>query len=248
MQDGPRFLTEEDLNTITTTKQTQLGAVGQTADGRVFRYVTFGGTATINAGLLLVAPAAPANSTALVIPALSAQPNANALSAGSLQFVVTNGSTSVTQDQFQFVEVINTAGTFQYKLRGNTAAGNAGAITLSLAEPLVNPAALVPGTDTVNLVLSPYNGPAPSLTQRTPVGFTILQVPNTSTVTNYGWVQTQGKAFVNATSATIGQAIKQDTSGTAGFIAATAASTDYEIGVARASATSSTASVHLSID
>lgn len=247
MDVGVRILSEQELNSVSSTKQVQFGAEGVTADGRRYKYVGFGGTSTINSGILLVAPAAGTNSTGLVIPALTSQPSTTALQSGSFSFTVTNGATAVTQDQYQFVEVINTAGTFQYRLKGHTAAAGAGAIILSLGEPLVNPAALVPGTDTVNLIYSPYNACAPSLTQRVPVGVTVTQVPNTSSVTNYGWVQVGGKSFVNATSATIGQAVKQDTSGTAGFVAVTSAATDYQIGAARASAASSTASVHLSL-
>lgn len=252
MQDGPRFLTETDLNTVTTTKQTQFGAIGQTEDGRFFRYVAFGGTSTINPGLLLVAPAAPANSTGLAITSTSvAGGNVTAnLQAGSTTLVVTNGSTSVTQDQFQAVEIIVAAGgTYRLRLRGHTAAGNGGLITLFLKEPLpANTTQLIPGTDTVNLRLSPYNGPTASLTKSEPVGVTVCSVPNTASVTNYGWVQTLGAAFVAATSATKGQSLTQDTSGTAGFFMNTAAATDYQAAVAYASAASSTASVYLNIE
>lgn len=251
MQDGPRFLTESDLNTLSTTKQTQYGAVGQTEDGRFFRYVGFGGTSTINPGLLVIAGAAPANSTGLVITATSvAGGNVTAnLQAGSTTLVVTNGVTSVTANQFGFVEIIvSGGGTYKLKLRGNTAAGNAGLITLNLAEPLpVGTTTLIPGTDTVNLRVNPYNGVAPSLTKSQPIGVTICPVVNTASVTNYGWVQTLGAAFVAATTATKGQAVTQDTGGTAGFFMSTAAATDYAVGVAYASAASSTASVHLNI-
>lgn len=252
MQDGPRFLTETDLNTLTTTKQTQYGALGQTEDGRFFRYVSFGGTATVNPGLLLVAPAAPANSTGLAITATSVtggNVTAN-LQAASNTLVVTNGATSVTQDQFQFVEIIVSAGgTYRLRLRGNTAAGNAGLITLFLKEPLpAGTTQLIPGTDTVNLRLSPYNGVVASLTKSEPVGVTVSSVPNTASVTNYGWVQTLGPVFVAATTATKGQAVTQDTGGTAGFVMSTAAATDYPAGVAYASAASSTATVFLNIE
>lgn len=252
MQDGSRTLTESDLNTLTTTKQTQYGALGQTEDGRFFRYVSFGGTTTINPGLLLIAPTAPANSTGLAITATSVT-NGNVtanLQAGSTTLVVTNGATSVTQNQFSYVEIIVSAGgTYRLKLRGNTAAGNAGLITLNLQEPLpVGATQLIPGTDTVNLRLSPYNGVTASTTKSRPVGVTVCPVPNTASITNYGWVQTLGEVFVAATTATKGQAVTQDTGGTAGFVMSTAAATDYGIGVAYASAASSTATVFLNIE
>lgn len=251
MEAGVRQLTETDLNQVTTTKQTQYGALGQTEDGRMFRYVGFGGTSTINPGLLLVAPAAPANSTGLAITATSvAGGNTTAnLQAGSTTLIVTNGATSVTQDQFQFVEIIvSGGGTYKLKLRGNTAAGNGGLITLNLRDPLPATATtLIPGTDTVNLRLAKYNGVTASTTKSEPVGVTVCPVPNTSSVTNYGWVQVKGEAFVSATTATKGQALTQDTAGTAGFFMNTAAATDYQVAVAYASAASSTASVDLNL-
>lgn len=251
MQNGPRYLTNEDLNQVTTTKQEVLGAIGITGDGRVFRYVTFGGTSTINPGTLLVSAAAPANSTGLAIP--TAQPGTGtsqtALAAGSTSFNVTNGSTSVTADQFQFVEVVVAAGgSYKWHLGGNTAAGNAGTITLRLRDAIPqNATTLIAGTDTVNLRYSPYNAPTASTTAALPAGVTVCPVPNTSSVTNYGWVQTRGEAYVLADSATKGQALVQGSS-TAGAVKNSAASTTPQVGIANESAASSLASVFLTID
>lgn len=246
MQDGPRYLTNTDIYNLTTTQQDQLGAKGVTADGREYRYVKFGGTSTINSGLVLVAAAVASNSTGLAIPTTN---STAALSSGSTSFVVTNGATAVTQDQFAegFVEVLGTNGVQTYRLKGNTAAGNAGAITLFLAEPLRNTTALANGTNTVNLTKSIYDSPVATLTKSAPVGVTIMPVANTASVTNYGWVQTKGHGFVSATTATKGQPVAQDTAGTAGFAMSTAAATDYQIGVAKESAASSTAPVELNL-
>lgn len=255
MQAGPRYLTETDLSTLTTSQLDELGSLGETSDGRRYRYVKFGGTATINAGLLLVTPATVANSTGLAIPASgsSGQTTAN-LSLGSYQLVVTNGATAVTQDEFAegYLEVIGTNAVNKYKIRGNTAdsVGNA-AITVYLVEPLVNTTALANGTNTVNLRKAPWSGPTASLTIANPVGVTLCPVPNTSTVTNFGWVQTHGPSFASATSGTKGQPATQDLAGTAGFLANTgagASETSPQIGWFIESAASSTASVWLSID
>ena len=208
METGPVFLTEEDLNTFSTTKEIQFGRVGVTEDGRQFRYVKFGGTSSINPGLLLVGPAAPANSTALAITAVGTggQTTAN-LQAGSRQLVVTNGSTAVTQDEFQYLEIMvgGTLPLYSLKLDGNTAAAaSTGYVTCMLRDPLPqNITQLVPGTDTVNLVVSKYNGPTASTTGNAPVGVTVNVVPNSASVTNYGWVQSTGHAIVKATTATI---------------------------------------------
>lgn len=252
MQNGPRFLTSQDLETLSTTKQESYGALGQTGDGRFFRYVSFAGTSTVNPGLLLVAPAAPANSTGLTITATGTggQVAAN-LAAGSTTLVLTNGSTAVTQDQFQFIELIVSAGgSYKLKLKGNTAAAaTTGYITCFLQEPLpAGATTLIPGTDTANLRLSPYNGVTATLTRSQPVGVTVSPVLNTASVTNYGWVQTLGAAFVAATTATKGEVISQDLAGTAGFVKTFAAVTDNVVGVAQESAASSTVSVYLNIE
>lgn len=253
METGYRLLTNQDLNTLDTVKNEQFGAGGVASDGRQFRYVKFGGTSTIQPGFLMVGPAAPANSTALAITATGTggQVAANLL-AGSKTLVITNGGTAVTADQFQYLE-INVGGassTASYSLRiaGHTAAAaTTGYVTVQLAEPLPATATtLVPGTDIANLVLSKYNGVGASTTGNAPVGVTTTQVVNTATVTNYGWVQTTGHAIVKATTATIGLGIAQDQAGTAGYVIISAATTG-NIGWAKASAVSNTASVELNI-
>jgi len=252
MQNGFRVLTATDLNTLDVVKNDEFGALGVTEDGRQFRYVKFGGTATIQPGFLLAGPAAPANSTALAITAVGTggQLAAN-LVAGSRQLVVTNGVTAVTADEFQYVEINvgGAASTASYSLRvaGNSTAANGGYVTLQLADPIpASATTLVPGTDIVNLVLSKYNGAVASTTGNAPVGVTTTQIVNTASVTNYGWVQTVGHAIVKATAATIGLGIAQDLAGTAGYVIVTAATTG-NIGWAKTTAVSNTASVELSI-
>lgn len=273
MQDGPRYLTDTDIQILTLLNPSNVpanqpvamhvayGSIGQTEDGRIFRYVKFPGTTTIQPGLLLVAPAAPTNSTGLAIAATSAQPNnsaigsgatgGNALASGSTSFVVTNGSTAVTKDQFGFVEILVAAGgTYCLKLRGNSAAGNGAAVTLYLDNfnPLPpNMTTLIPGTDTVNLRLSNWNQPVASATKAAPVGVTVVSVPQSATASYAGWVQTGGRTFAQVTSATLGGAATQDIATNAGFLANNAASTTTNIGSFVTSAASSTATVNLSI-
>lgn len=215
-----------------------------------YRYVQFGGTSTINPGLLLVASAAPANSTGL---ALNSSNSAAALAAGSTQgsLVVTNGSTTVVANQFVdgTLEIAGTGGVQRYRILGNTAdATGSLPITVRYQGPLLNTSALVVGTNTVNLRQSLAYNPAASLTAALPVGVTIMSVPNTAAVTNFGWVQISGEAYVQATSATKGQALVQDSSGTAGYFANSAASTTPGIAIAKESAASSLASVYLQLN
>lgn len=254
MQTGFILLTAQDLNVLDTVKNHDYGVLGvDTADGRQFRYVKFGGTSTIQPGFLLVGPAAPANSTALTITATGTGGQvAGNLLAGSTQLVVTNGATAVTANQFQYVEInvggASSTASYVIKLNGNSAAAaTTGYVTLYFDEPLpASATTLVPGTDLVNLVLSKYNGCTASTTGNAPVGVTNTQVVNTATVTNYGWVQTSGHAIVKATTATIGLGIAQDQAGTAGYVIISAATTG-SIGHAKASAVSNTASVELNI-
>jgi hypothetical protein len=250
METGFRILTSTDLDTFTTTSQDELGALGMTEDGRYFRYVKFGGTSSIAPGFVLQGPAAPANSTGLAVTAVGTggQTTAN-LQAGSRSLVVTNSSTAVTQDQFNYVSLTNTDGLYTLKLAGNTAAAaSTGYVTLQLRDPLPqNITQLVPGTDTASLVLSKYNGCTPSTTGNSPVGATVNLVPNSGSVTNYGWVQSGGLTKVSATSATIGLGVACDLSGTAGYVIVSAATTG-NIGWAKSSAASSAAWVDLNIN
>ena len=249
MQDGPRFLTEQDISALSTSKLVQFGALGQTEDGRQFRYVSFGGTSTVAPGLLMQAAVASANSQGLTITAAGTggQVAAN-LAAGSTTLVITNSSTAVTADQFAegFVEVLQTSGTNEgpiaYRIMGNTkAAATTGYITLYLAEPLRNAEVLVAGTDTVNLWQSPYSNVVATTTVNLPIGVTVIQAVNTASVTNYGWVQTKGlvTAFYDASSAVIGNTVGPSTT-TAGYVGLAVAATKPFIGWSQAT-TSGTA-------
>lgn len=250
MESGVRQLTLTDLNTLTPTKQEQYGAIGLTSDGRQYRYVGFSGTSAVAPGLLCVASAVTAAFQALAITAVNTggQTTAN-LTAGSTQIVLTNGATAVTQDQFAegYIEVLQTSGTAQgpilYKVRGNSAAAaTTGFITvyLSTEEPLRNSGVLVAGTDVANLNVSPYSAVGPSTTLNNAIGFTTIPVPNSATVSNFGWVQSNGYALVqNDAGGTlaVGTAFAQSTT-TAGDVVA-AGATSRDIGQVHAALTAS---------
>lgn len=259
MQTGPRFLTENDLNTTTTTKQVEYGAVGVTEDGREFRYVQYGGTTTIVPGVLLQAAVATANATGLTITAAgtSVQTTASLL-AGSPFLVLTNSSTAVTQDEFAegFLEVVQTSGSNEgpilYRIKGNTAAAaTTGYIQVYLAtdEPLRNAQTLVAGTDTANLWTSPYQGAIITTTVNAPIGLTVNQVVNSSTTTNYGWVQTKGRAVAlqDASTITIGDTVGPSTT-TAGYVGLAVAATKPAIGWSLVTSSTGGASAGLMIN
>lgn len=254
MQDGVRILTETDIKTLTTSQTTTLGCPGMTADFRRYRYVSFGGTSTINAGLVVTASVPTANFQAVTITAVGTggQVAAN-LAAGSTQLVLTNTtSTTATVNQFAegFLEIqvggTGASATYSYKIKGNTpvTAGNVTTsyYTVYLSEPLVNTTALVAGTDVANLLPSPYNSVNTSSTAALPVGLTVVPVPNTSSVTNYGWVQVSGPCNVindAGGTITVGGAFGQSVT-TAGDVVAATASTHPIIGYTRIAISAST--------
>lgn len=262
MENGFRNLTEQDLNNLSTSKQVEYGAIGLTEDGRQFRYVSFGGTTTIAPGLLVQAAVASANSSALAITATTVATTPGqttaSLTAGSSFLVVTNGSTAVTQDQFAegFLEVLQTSGSnngpISYRILGNTAAAaSTGYITVYLSEPLRNASVLTPGTDTVNLWQSPYSNVVTTTTVNIPIGVTNIQVVNSASVTNYGWVQTKGAAEVtgDGSSMVIGNTVGPSTT-TAGYVGLAVTTTKAPVGWSKQTSSTAAAGVSavLSID
>lgn len=249
MENGYRVLTEQDLNNLSTTKQTEYGAMGVTSDGRIFRYVGFGGTATIAPGQLLIAAPYTTAYVGLAITATTVTTGGVgqttvSLTAGSSFLVLTNSSsTAITQDQFAegYITVNQTSGTangpITYKVLGNTAAG-AGNVTatyvvvyLQESEPLRNASVLVPGTDTATLYAGPWAAVNTSSTAGRVMGVTPIQVPNTASVTNYGWIQTYGSCWLTNDAGgtlTVGEGFAQSTT-TAGDIVAVGA-TAHDIG------------------
>ena len=257
MDVGIRTLTEQDINTLSTTKQVQFGATGMTEDGRRYRYVGFGGTLAITAGKLMTAPITT-NTTAgyqgLTITAIGtgAQVTAN-LAIGATQIVITNGATAITQDQFAegYLEIAvggnstSVTATYSYRIKGNTAAAASATFTVYLAEPLRNTTALIAGTDTANLNVSIYSGVTVNAGAATtvPVGVTVLPIVNSASVTNYGWIQTAGPALVITDGSAIltGGGIGQ--SATAGVFALSTAAAAGVLGFARAANGSAVAAI-----
>lgn len=266
MQNGPRFLVEQDLGVVYTSTLTapvgqdlglvQIGAVGLTEDGRRFRYANIGGTGTVTAGTFLQQAAAPSNSTALAITAVGTgtQVTAN-LAAGSTQLVVTAGGTQFTQDQFVggYLQVTQTSGaTTQaaYRILGNSApASTTGTfvVYLALTDALRNTVALVAGTDTVNLVYNPFWAVASSTTDLLGAGVLPTTSVGASGQFNFAWLQTYGDALTQLDSvsggATAGAVLANSTT-TAGSVTAWLGAglshgSAQQIGVARATTSAS---------
>jgi len=290
MQDGPRYLTDLDINTAlvytnltpgagggttNATNQTasglsidftNLGQIGQTADGRRYRLCTFASATTVTPGTfvcsqwrnttysgLAVATTQPANTAFYNV---ENNPN-SALAKPSVSFnVYAANATAVTADQFAggFAEVIQNSGAgngpVALKLAGNTAATSAGQITLYLADSLNVASKLVAGTDTVNLVPSPWVSVQASVTLAAPVGIVTVQVPNTTALTYAAWVQTRGEvlALEDSVASVLNKPLSQSTI-TAGDVTAYAtASLAQPIGYALSVATSSVVAAYVNLD
>lgn len=221
MNDSPRQITATDLRDVTLIKIDQYGALGQTEDGRQFRYVGNGATAVTAGQLVVVAPVV-ANHTNISVAA-----NAGI---GALTLVVTLGATAATQDQYAEGFVTVNAGTglgTTYRIAGNGAANTAGNCTLVLAEPLWQ--AVTSASSKVCLAASPFSSVVTSVTVSRPVGVATVPIA----ANGYGWVQSYGycAAVSDISIAGKGLAVKQSIT-TAGAVTVSAAATDFTIGSA----------------
>ena len=229
MQDGPTFLTSQDISVSTTYKTEQLGKIGQTYDGRNFAYVSFGGTTAFTSGMLVVAATAPTNTTGLALA--TAQPFTTSLLAGSISLNIVNGATAVTQDQFAegTIDVLGVNGLTSYKIRGNSATAAAGVITVTLSEALRNIVALTVANNTVNLSLSLHALVFASTTLAVNVGFVIAPVPQSAALSYFGWVQVRGRGLgINDAAATLAKdvLVQQSTTVAGAVVVATGATVD----------------------
>jgi hypothetical protein len=230
MNDSPRQITATDLRDTGLIKIDQFGAVGQTEDGRKFRYVGSGAT-PVTSGQLVVAAAVVANHTNIAVQANAA--------VGALVLTVTLGATAATQDQYAEGFVTVNAGTglgTTYRVAGSSAAASGGVVTLNLAEPLVS--AVTSATSKVSLAASPFSAVLTSVTVSRPLGIATTAIP----ANGFGWIQTYGycSAVSDVSAPAKGAALKQSTA-TAGAIAAVAVATDFSIGSAPEAAISAEA-------
>jgi hypothetical protein len=185
METGIRTLTSGDLANVGNAATDDVGAVGQTADGRLYRYVKAGGA--VAGGSLVVSAGTVANHLNAAVAAAAA--------AGVTQVSVTLGATAATQDQYAggFL-VVGTDGSgvaITRRIKGNTAGASAGTITVVLdsKEPLLF---ALTTSNKVSLIPARENGVVASSTTGDPVGITV----NSLASGQYGWVQTYGPCAV----------------------------------------------------
>lgn len=187
---GLATLTPQDIYTTTASPAYglfagQMGFEGTT--GKYFRYALAGGVTTV-VGNLLQEAALDTTYVNMVVAAAAA--------AGDTTLSITNGTATITNEQFYGGSLsIYTAGTIgvgdEYTIiavSGTLTTG--GALTVTLDRPL---RAAVTTAATVNMKRSPWSGviQMPQTTQTgMPVGVAIYPITNAQ----YGWVQTHGPA------------------------------------------------------
>lgn len=174
-----------DVFTSTTTTQTDLGSMATTGDGRRYRYAYTGASALV-AGNLIQSPAFIANHIQLT--------PTQAQVVGDTSLIVTLGATLASANQYAggYAVVTVDSGTgglkgYQYQIKGHAAAALSTALTVNLADPLLN--ALTTSAK-VDLVLNQFNG--------------VIQYPTTATgsavgvatwapaLNVYAWIQCGG--------------------------------------------------------
>lgn len=163
----------------------ELGTLGVTNDGRMFRYARAGATSLI-AGNVVQAPAQIANHLALT-PA--------AASIGATQVTVTLGATLATANQYAggWLCTHTTPGEgYMYLIKGHPAALSGGTLTLTL-DPADGLNVALTASSVVDLVSNPFSAviQAPVTTATgSPIGVAPFPIVNAQ----YGWIQTHGPA------------------------------------------------------
>lgn len=203
MQDGIRTLTNTDLRTTTTSQLDTLGALGQTADGRLFRYVSADGTG-LSIGKLAVAAAVVGNHVNRSLASTSL------VAVGTTLVQVSVGATAVTANQYADGYLVVRDGTGKgaaYRIDGNSAVTSAGGtVNVTLYDPIAT--ALAVADSKVDLI-SPYNGVTHSTTLSKGIGVATVAVAASA----FGWVQSRGTTSVLADGViTKGYAFVQSTS------------------------------------
>lgn len=182
---GPQTI-GQSLFTTSTVAQAALGSLNYDTWGNRYRYSLVGGSALVT-GNLLQEPAEDTQFVSMSVPATVA--------AGSTSITVTNGTTSVTSNQFVGgrLTISVTPGLGQsFYITANTAGGSGAAITYSIDRPLVT---ALTTSSKVSVRQNPYKGviQSPATTQTGgPVGFATF-APAAAT---YAYIQSGGDTAV----------------------------------------------------
>lgn len=187
---GFKQLYKQEVNVVNTFKAEQLGTVGITRFGDLYRYAWNGAVALV-AGKTLNTLAKVSNHTTVTVSAAAA--------IGVTTVSATLGATAATQDQYAEGTLIvkDSTGVGQsLAISGNTVTASAGVITVQLAEPLV---IALTTSSVVSLLPNPWSSVivAPAAAAEVCPGVPQLAVAaSTTTVQQYFWAKTKGLASV----------------------------------------------------
>lgn len=195
---GDLQIVAADLTHNSSIQMHNLGERAVTPDGRSFRYVKVGGTATA-IGKLYQAPAEVTNHQNLA-------PTAD-VAAGDTSFTVTLGATAASANQYAggWAVVAITPGVGQMlKIKNHPAANANATLLLTLEDPVG--IALTTAASKIDLVSNPYNGIIlnPAAASSATVGGAVQII----TAGNFGWLQVGGPACLLADGAiTVGNTV-----------------------------------------
>lgn len=231
---GPTTITATDLYTTTTVPEHRTGAIAWDYNqGKAFRFSLIGTTALVAGNLVQEA----VRDTQFVNMAVG-----TAAVAGATSLQITNGTTTIVPTQYLYGTIsVYTAGTVvicdEYTIFGVTGTlTSGGALTVYLDRPLRY---AVTTSATVNMFPSPWAGVIVAPTTQTGMivgGAIFANTASTSTVFQYGWVQSHGEYSVLSDSSTyaIGSDLGGPCANTAGAPEVFAAGTTHQrVGVAR---------------
>lgn len=209
-----------DVLTTSSEAQHQLGTLGATVDGRLFRYGK-AGASNLAAGKLMVAATQEAQHENMACAATAA---------GESQVTVTLGSAAVTANQYAggYLVINDVDGEGNtYLVSGHPAADSAATLVVTLAQPLVD---ALTANSQASLILNPWASVVISATDQADMA---VGVPNCDvTAAYFCWLQTRGVCSVLADETlTAGAALTIGT-GVAGAVEVLDAAGEPQIGVA----------------
>lgn len=209
----------QDINTSSAIQQAPIGAYGETADGRGFRYSLVGGVSTV-AGK--VYQGTPLDATNLQ-PSGGLGVNAAVAIGGTSITISTSITLTANQLAGGYLSVDVTPGQgYIYRIKSNTAVTSAVGAVIVLEDPL-----LVALTTASKVIVSqhPYSGLV--IEPGTPTAAIAGVATNIITNAQYGWIQTRGACSVLFTGTGVaGKAVGSLSGGTSGSAAPAIAATN----------------------
>ena len=215
---GPVMITAQDLYTDSSIQYQTLGQRAETTDGRAFRYVKVGVTATVPGKVYQSAAEDTTNQT------LSGGHSVGITALGSTTITLTNSITlAANLIAGGYVSVNVTPGAGQlYKVKSNTAVSAATGMVITLEDPL---RVALTASSKVIFLKSPYDSIVVAPTTAT--GVIVGVAPSIITGAQFGWVQTYGPTSCLFTGTGVpGGAVGYLVGGTSGSLAPAIAGTE----------------------